>query len=375
MFYNPVSKWIKKQSAKISFGIFFVKIGLALKILSFNNDISQCKVPRAKVLWQEAIRRGIEMRELLLFGKPFDCYTASYKQKAISYQLVFSGLPRPEEGNNSRLDLMDDKAVFKTWLEKEKIPISKGGSVWSFNQAKKVFRQIQKPVIVKPRAGSRGRHSTTFVDTEAELRKAFKIAKKLCFWVMVEEQLMGPVYRATLINFELCGVLRGDPPQVMGDGENSIRELIGIKNREKPSGVNDIVIDEGMGRFIERQISNQSLNFKAQTLNPIFNYIPKRGEIVSLSEKIGLNYGGSSREDYEICHSDNKELFVAAAKVVRDPIVGFDFIIPDITKSWKEQRCGFIEANSLPFINLHHYPLLGKPRNVAAKVWDMMGVQ
>ena len=375
MFYNFVSGWIKKQSAKISFGIFFVKIGLALKILSFNNDISQCKVPRAKVLWQEAIRRGIEMRELLLFGKPFDCYIASYKQKAISCQLVFSGLPRSEESNNSRLDLMDDKAVFKLWLEKEKIPVSKGGSVWSFNQAKKVFKRIQKPVIVKPRAGSRGRHSTTFVDTEAELRKAFKIAKKLCFWVMVEEQLLGPVYRATLINFELCGVLRGDPPQVMGDGERSIRELISIKNREKPSGVKDIVIDEGMGRFIERQISNQSLNFKAQTLNPIFNYIPKRGEIVSLSEKIGLNYGGSSREDYEICHSDNKELFVATAKVVSDPIVGFDFIIPDITKSWKEQRCGFIEANSLPFINLHHYPLLGKPRNVAAKVWDMMGVQ
>jgi cyanophycin synthetase len=95
-----------------------------------------------------------------------------------------------------------------------------------------------------------------------------------------------------------------------------------------------------------------------------------KGQGVSLSEKIGVNYGGSSCEDFEICHPDNKELFVQAARLVNDPIVGFDFIIPDITKSWKGQKCGFLEANSLPFIDLHYNPLLGKPRNVAAKVWD-----
>jgi D-alanine-D-alanine ligase-like ATP-grasp enzyme len=63
-----------------------------------------------------------------------------------------------------------------------------------------------------------------------------------------------------------------------------------------------------------------------------------------------------------------------AAKVLGDPIVGFDFIIPDIKISWKNQKCGFIEVNSLPFINLHHDPLLGTPRNAAAFVWDMMGM-
>jgi cyanophycin synthetase len=85
-----------------------------------------------------------------------------------------------------------------------------------------------------------------------------------------------------------------------------------------------------------------------------------------------VNYGGSSSEDFEICHPENKKLFVKAAKSLGDPIVGFDFIIPDISQPWQEQKCGFIEANSLPFINLHHDPLLGQPRNVAAKVWEMI---
>ncbi len=91
-----------------------------------------------------------------------------------------------------------------------------------------------------------------------------------------------------------------------------------------------------------------------------------------MSEKIGLSYGGDSAEEYDICHPDNKILFERAATVFKDPIVGFDFMIADITKSWKEQRCGFLEANTVPFINLHHHPHTGKPRNVAAKVWDLM---
>lgn len=91
-----------------------------------------------------------------------------------------------------------------------------------------------------------------------------------------------------------------------------------------------------------------------------------------LNEKIGVSYGGGSAEEYDICHPDNHALFEKAAKVFDDTIIGFDFMIPDISKSWKEQRCGFLEANSVPFINLHHHPLKGKPRNIAAKVWDLV---
>ena len=236
----------------------------------------------------------------------------------------------------------------------------KGGSAWNLRQALKIFRAIQKPAIVKPRAGSRGRHSTVFVNSEKDLIQAFKTAKQLCFWVVVEEQLKGPVYRATLVNFQLEGGLRGDPPQIVGDGKSAIRELAAQKNQKLSVEVKAISLDALTERFLFRQ----NLSF---TSKPAF------GEVVNLSEKIGVNYGGSSREDFDICHPQTRALFIEAAKIVGDPIVGFDFIIQDIAKSWREQACGFIEANSLPFINLHHHPLLGKPRNVAAKVWDLVG--
>ncbi len=341
-----------------------LRLGEILGIITFQTDISKCKVRRAVVMWEEAIKRGIMMKELLLWGKPFDCYIAEKSKTGVKQKIIFSGLPRPLGYTNKWLDLMDDKWLLKEKFTAEGLPVPAGASCRSLSQALKMFRQIRaagNQVIVKPRAGSRGRHSTTFVATEEDLKHAFYVAKQLCFWVMVETQLPGPVYRATVINFQLAGVLRGDSPQVTGDGRLTVGELVRQKNQQPHPGVQNV------------QMGASEINFlKRQKLSP--DSILPAGQTVSLSEKIGVSYGGSSSEDYEICHPDNRELFTRAAKSLGDPLVGFDFIIPDITKSYREQKCGFIEVNSLPFINLHHDPLLGHPRNVSAKVWDMIGM-
>lgn len=354
--YNSFSEILVKHSVVYNFERAILKIALWLRIVRTQSNIEKCKIPRALVLWEELVKRGGDMQELLLFGKPIDVYIAKKSGK----QLVFSGLPRPAGYFNKWLDIMDDKWVFKKELIKNNIPVPSGRAVTSLSQAKKIFNEIQKPVIVKPRSGSRGRHSTTFINTIEDLEKAFYIAKKLCYWVIVEEQITGPVYRATVVNFSLEGVLLGLPPKVTGNGIDTILKLIEEKNILKSSGVKNIVIDNGVLNFLGRQ-------------NLSMDSILEVGREVYLTEKIGVSYGGVSREDYNICHKDNKDLFVNVARLLQDPIVGFDFIIPDITKSYKEQKCGFIEVNSLPFINLHHDPLLGSPRNVAGKIWDLMG--
>lgn len=355
LLYNPLSRGIRKVGFWLNMPWLMVRLGRRLKIVTSQNDVASCKVKRAQVLWQEANKRGIEFQELKLFGRPFDTYVAKQGKKV----LVFSGLPRPQGYNPLALDVLDDKAVFKAKFQTAGLPVPPGGSVYSFRQARQIFEDIRPPVVVKPRTGSRGRHSTTYVNTLDDLKVAFDAAKKLCFWVIVEKHLKGPVYRATVVNFEPVGVLRGDPPAVKGDGSHNLVELIRLKNLKPQPGVGEIVIDDKMERFLKRR----GLSFWS---------VPSQDELVDLSEKIGVTYGGSSSEEFENCHPENKALFVKAARIVGDPIVGFDFIIPDITQSYRHQECGFIEANSLPFINLHHDPLHGRPRNVAAKVWDMM---
>lgn len=383
LLYNPLTRRFKRHRLGQRIGLMLVKVLSGLKVISLRKNKEQCKVPRAKVLWDEAEKRGIEMAELLFFGKPFDAYAAvkdlrarnqePNKFKNFNSKIIFSGLPRPSDCQNSVLDAMDDKWFLKKLFLTNYLPVPAGAAVTTWRQARNIFQQISKPVIVKPRTGSRGRHSTTFVRTEADLREAFGIAKKLCHWVMVEEQLSGPVYRATLIDFKLRGVLRGDQPLVTGDGSRSLGELINIKNSLPHPGVKDIIAGSAMERFVSRQLSATG-HAAAGEASSVLAFVPKAGQVVELSEKIGVNYGGSSSEDLDECHPDNRELFIRAAQAVGDPIVGFDFIIGDIAKSYNEQQCGFIEANSLPFINLHHDPLLGRPQNVAAAVWDMAGL-
>jgi glutathione synthase/RimK-type ligase-like ATP-grasp enzyme len=136
--------------------------------------------------------------------------------------------------------------------------------------------------------------------------------------------------------------------------------------------VAEVIPDEKMDWFLKRQLSYDGrihLSEKELTKpwkltygnvwdRKLFeSYIPAHGEIVYLSEKIGVSYGGLSAEEYDIAHPENKKLFEKAAQVFGDVIIGFDFMIPDITRPWREQRCGFLEANSVPFINLHHTPL------------------
>ena len=70
-------------------------------------------------------------------------------------------------------------------------------------------------------------------------------------------------------------------------------------------------------------------------------------------------------------HPDNLKLFLKIAATLDDPLVGVDFMMEDMARSWRTTRCGVIECNSLPFIDLHHFPYAGRARNVAGMVWDL----
>lgn len=198
------------------------------------------------------------MREVQLLDRSVDTYIVRKRipGKRFKKVKVFSGLPRPENINHAALTLMDDKAIFKQTCEKNGLPVPKGGYAYSFEEAKAIFDRIEKPVIVKPRLGSRGRHVVTYIRTHEELRAAFKIARQLCLWVIVEEQIIGPVYRGTVINYTIEGVLAGFQPIVTGNGEKNLNTLIKEKNDTREEGVSEVEITEKMSWFMKRQLAD-----------------------------------------------------------------------------------------------------------------------
>lgn len=325
-----------------------------LRIWGLNDDPEKAYTERSKVIWQEANARGIPMQQLVVFGKHIEQYRAKINGK---WQ-YFESIPLPDHFKATSYSWMDDKWTLKKFLEKHNIPVAYGRSVSSKENALEVFTQGKPPFIAKPRLGSRGRHTSTFLYSENELIKGFEVAKMLCQYVIVEEHLTGSVYRGTYVNGEVVGILAGDPPRITGDGKSTIEKLIEHKNASKHKEVKDVTITPSLIEFIRRQ-------------GLLLDTILPRGKTVDLSEKIGINYGGNAVEVTHKTHPKIIEYIRRAGDALGAPVVGFDFIIPDITADPDTERWGIIEANSLPFINLHHFPLEGTPINVAAKVWDL----
>jgi cyanophycin synthetase len=320
---------------------------------------------RAAVLWEEAERRGIVMQEFRPFGFSREIFFATFAHDT----RAFDGLPRPRTARESALNWMDNKGVILKKFRAADIPVPQGKSCTKLSQAEKVFHEIMEnknsaaknAVIVKPTIGSRSRHTYVGIKDIEALRRAFKKAKELCPSVVVEEELSGFVFRITLIGGKIAGVMRREAPHVIGNGEHTIHELI-IKENTNPLRHGPIFHELPLGEETVTILKEQSLSLDS---------IPAKDQMVIIHPKVSRAYGASTTEMADI-HPDNEELFLKIAATLDDPLVGVDFMINDMSRSWKEQKCGIIECNSLPFIDLHHYPLKGTAKNAAGALWDLI---
>jgi D-alanine-D-alanine ligase-like ATP-grasp enzyme len=310
-----------------------------------------------QVLWDEANRRGIVMREFRLFGAAKGLFIATLPSGKV---IDFDGVPLPPW---RAAWWINDKPKLVKELRSVGFPVANGKSVRTLRQAKALFKKMQTPLVVKPSVGSASRHTTMHISTQEGLVTAFHSAKKLSPWVMIEEELTGAVYRPTLVNGNLIAVLRRDQAFVTGDGTRTVRELVEEENKD-PGRSGPYFSPVKLGIAAEAELEIQGLNKES---------IPAQGRRVQLNQKINWSLGGTTTDVADEVHPDNVKLFEDVAKLLHAPLVGIDFIIEDISRSWREQtRCGIIECNDMPYFDNHHLPYKGKPRNVAGPIWDLV---
>jgi hypothetical protein len=204
----------------------------------------------------------------------------------------------------------------------------------------------------------RGRHTTTFVSTDADLHTAFRSAQQLCRHVSIEKCLLGPVCRATIIQGNLAGFFAAYPPTVVGDSVSTIHQLIEAWNASVPDRVQPITLTPEHSAFMRRRGVSEDT-------------VLENGVSMTLSHRTGRLFGGTTRELLSSVHPKLRAYAENAARELDVPVVGFDLIIADPEQDPDTQEWGIIEANSLPFIDLHYLPLYGRPSNPAAQVWDM----
>lgn len=337
-----------------SFNHFYIFLSKNMGVITFGKNIENAVTGRSKLIWQEAKSRGIEMQQLIIYGKPLEQYRAKIKGK----WFYFESLPIPPYLVQDDYNFIDDKIILKKVLTKHNIPVPNSISVKNKDQAIAAFNILTKPLIVKPRVGSRARHTTVFINTIDELLNALYIAQKLCKYVAIEEYLTGPVSRATLVGGKLVGFFSGYSPKITGDGISTINELILQKNKNKPDLVDDIIVTKEHNEYLARS---------GYTVNSIL----EKDKTISVISRTGRFFGGETYEHLGDIHPKLKEILEKTKNAVNVPVVGYDLIIENPEINPDNQKWGIIEANSLPFIDLHYFALHGKPVNIAKYIWDL----
>ncbi len=333
----------------------FVQGALLLRIASLSQDRERACTYRSQVVWEEAVRRGIDMRQLFVFGKPTELYRATVGGKHIYFQSI----PVPDDLVMQQFDRLDDKHYFKKLLHEHGISVSGAHVATNLDAAHSIFDVMRKPVVVKPRIGTRARHTTTNIHTREEFDAAFKLAKQICAYILIEEHYEGAVSRATVVDGQLEGFLQMLPARVTGDGVHTIAERIEEKNRVRPDRVAEVVLQREHLAYLRRS------GYTPET-------VLESGITIDLSRRTGRFEGGATREMKDRIHPKLRAHIERAAGILKVPLVGFDIIIPDPEADPDTQRWGFLEANSLPYIDLHYFPLEGAPSPVAAAVWNLL---
>ncbi len=344
--------WFDIAAPRMLCALAFFRIGrLEEKVGGNDSDRTRC-------LFEEAKRRGIELKMFRL-GPVKDLFIAKHSGAT----RCFDGLPRPVGPEAPSLYWMDNKALMRKRFAPEGIPVARGGTAFTKKRALTLFRALAKPVIVKPYSGSRSRHTTIHLETEGEFLAAFRKAKQLSPLALIEEELEGFVHRGTLIGGKLAAVIRREPPHVVGNGKDAIAALVAAENKrlERHGHTFQPI---AAGAEAQAELARQKLDWQS---------VPAREVMVTLNQKISRGVGASNTDRTERVHPENRKLLEKIGALLADPLVGVDFIIRDVGVPWQsEPRFGVIECNSLPFIDLHHYPLNGAPRNVAGALWDLI---
>lgn len=329
----------------------FAQVGVPLGFASFSTDTSIVTSQRSQLLWKEALRRGIAMEQLMV-GGPTDIFRI-HKSGRTEF---FKSLP-PLRVSDRALR-MDDKIYFKEAMRRAGVPVPQSVSVRRERTTLAAVRALGGVVCIKPRTGSNGRHTFPFVRTKDDVVHALESVLKVAPFASIEEHLEGNLCRATCIGGTLHGFLESEHPQIVGDGVSTVEELIGARNGVRASGTEALVLDAAMTGYIRRR------GFAVTDIVP-------KGTKLQLTYRGGRSVGATNREYGRAIHPSFIEVIERAAAATALPIVGFDLIIPDPLAPADTQRFGFIEANSLPWIDLHATPYHGEPNDLAPRVWDL----
>ncbi|NMA73725.1 MAG: ATP-grasp domain-containing protein [Bacteroidales bacterium] len=305
-----------------------------------------------KVLAEEFKKYGIETK---LMGR--------FLVADIDGEAVYFRETRPSTDSLIGSRFAKNKQMTKKLLKEKNISVAIG-KVFDRNQQKEALAYAQQlpSAVIKPLDGNKGTGVTTGITTEKEFLTAWDKCKKLSSGkILVEEQFLdGEEYRYLVIGGKFTAAHIRIPPTVVGNGVDTIEELVEKKNNEKSTNP---YFAYKLIKLDKQRIA--SLEKRGHSLDDVL----EKDKVLVIDSKGGLSTGGDSVDMTDKIHHSFKEIAEKAARALPGiDVVGVDILAKDHLKPATKDNYIILEVNTQPGIGGHIHPSYGESRNVAKDI-------
>lgn len=175
----------------------------------------------------EAWRRGITLA----------LHKFDYSNNKILYSLEYKGnkhffqSSRGDLISDEAINICNDKDLTKFYLSQNNIPVPTGRKFSEIDSDSSIIEYAESigyPVVLKPTSEAGGRGVFSNIRNKSELIKAISFVRKNLQYksVLLEECIPGKDFRILVLNGRVLGGLHRVEANIIGNGENSIEELI-----------------------------------------------------------------------------------------------------------------------------------------------------
>lgn len=275
------------------------------------------------------------------------------------------------EGNKTDKDtyifpiITDDKFTSKQIMKEHKLNVPDAillNKNMNQQDREELLKQFYNHfLVVKPRNTNYGTGITVFAKgaSKTQIINAVDYAFKFDENVLIEQYVKGMEYRFLVVDGKCLSVAHRRAASVVGNGKNTIRELIELKNMEPWHFLTGtpVKMDEPVVEYLKVQ------GYDYETILPA-------GKRVFLRTNSNCSTGGESVDMTEIMPSYFKKIAEKASRAFDAKICGVDIIIENL----EEENYSIIEINDNPGYSINEWPYEGKGEKIGVAILKLLNL-
>jgi GNAT-family acetyltransferase (TIGR03103 family) len=302
--------------------------------------------PYARIIADEALRRGIWVEVL-------DAETGEMRLTHGGRSII-TRESLSEYTSAVAMCRCDDKRLTRRLVSEAGITVPRA-RLATFDESDYTFVTEVGEVVVKPTRGEQGKGITVGVTADNgpdELAAALARARQQYPDVLIEQQVQGDDLRLVVIDGRVVAAALRMPPEIIGTGEHTVRDLIAAESRRRSAATG------GESRIPIDDLTEATVAEAGWGLDDVL----PQGTRIRVRRTANLHQGGTihdvtARVNPELCR-----VAVTAAEAIGIPVTGIDLLVPDVTGA----EYAFIEANERPGLANH------EPQPTAAAFLDFL---